>query len=163
MSNTYPLKQTTSLFVLVGYVLLIFSFICMFCRSLFVLVGFVLLIFSFICMFCRSLFVFSGVRVTHLLSVNRRKIDNTMDKRKKDKRTNNDLQNIHIKLKMSNTNPTKTNNDLQNKSDILNSIAYHLPIINRLRRYCRVKIETVNSSTMNRSQALFTTIFIWFI
>jgi len=27
--------------------------------------------------------------------------------KKKYKRTNNDLQNIHIKLKMSNTNPTK--------------------------------------------------------
>ena len=103
----------------------IFSFICMFCRSLFVfsgvrvtrslvlyvcfvdrclsLVVYVLLdlqfymyvlqivvclqwctcyqIFSFICMFCRSLFVFSGVRVTPL-------------------KTNNDLQNIHIKLKI---------------------------------------------------------------
>jgi hypothetical protein len=31
-------------------------------------------------------------------SVNRRKTDNTMDK--KDKRANNDLQNIHIKIKI---------------------------------------------------------------
>jgi hypothetical protein len=39
-------------------------------------------------------------------SVYRRRTDNTMAKRKKYKRTNKDLQNIHIKLK-SNTNPTK--------------------------------------------------------
>jgi hypothetical protein len=30
-----------------------------------------------------------------------------MTKKNKYKRTNNDLQNIHIKLKISNTNPTK--------------------------------------------------------
>jgi len=34
-------------------------------------------------------------------SVYRRKTDNTMAKRKKYKRTNNDLQNIHIKLKIT--------------------------------------------------------------
>ena len=33
-------------------------------------------------------------------SVNRRRTDNTMTKIKKCKRTNNDLQNIHIKLKI---------------------------------------------------------------
>jgi hypothetical protein len=33
-------------------------------------------------------------------SVNRRRTDNTMGKIKKDKRTNNDLQSIHIKLKI---------------------------------------------------------------
>jgi len=33
-------------------------------------------------------------------SVNRRKADNTMGKKKKYKRKNNDLQNIHIKLKI---------------------------------------------------------------
>ena len=33
-------------------------------------------------------------------SVYRRRTDNTMDKRKSTKRTNNDLQNIHIKLKI---------------------------------------------------------------
>jgi hypothetical protein len=33
-------------------------------------------------------------------SVYRRRTDNTMAKRKKYKRTNNDLQNIHIKLKI---------------------------------------------------------------
>jgi len=32
--------------------------------------------------------------------VQRRRTDNTMAKRKKHKRTNNDLQNIHIKLKI---------------------------------------------------------------
>ena len=32
--------------------------------------------------------------------------------KKKDKRTNNDLQNMHIKLKISNTNPTKTRGEL---------------------------------------------------
>jgi hypothetical protein len=33
-------------------------------------------------------------------SVYRRRTDNTMTKKKKDKRTNNDPQNIHIKLKI---------------------------------------------------------------
>jgi hypothetical protein len=32
--------------------------------------------------------------------VNRRRTDNTMAKRKQEERTNNDLQNIHIKLKI---------------------------------------------------------------
>ena len=38
-------------------------------------------------------------------SVYRRKTDNTMAKRKKYKRTNNDLQNIHIKLKIEKHKP----------------------------------------------------------
>jgi len=35
-----------------------------------------------------------------LKSVNRRRTDNTIAKRKRTKRTNNDLQSIHIKLKI---------------------------------------------------------------
>ena len=70
-------------------------------------------------------------------SVNRRRTDNTMTKRKGDKRTNNEIQNTHIKLKLTLYEDTKgvfrlrkskknrqhngqkkrdkrTNNDLQN-------------------------------------------------
>ena len=43
-------------------------------------------------------------------SVYRRRTDNTMAKRKG---TNNDLLNIHIKLKTSNTNPTETGGELR--------------------------------------------------
>jgi hypothetical protein len=58
------------------------------------------------CMFCRSLFVFNGVRVTPSLVLCVCFVDRCLFLMAKDGvtrtplKTNNDLQNIHIKLKM---------------------------------------------------------------